>query len=479
MSGAAITPRVKFLVAISDPDPNRAKVVQIIEDVAHQFGFHQPDDYIIVRAYSLNDLRQHTGADALTQNRFMLIATPRLGPNADSTLFDLRSAARSQLGKAVLLDLDSSGQYADPPIITIEGWEQPAQEQLREVIYQFLHNFVTGGLQEYHYYAHELDRYKRIYLSPLLPAAKSMTAEEVIREWNTLGERIVIAAEKQFERGQQHRGDERKGNLVEAHALLRLHLEATIFAERARTNYLSYEKAQRAFRSDTTRSPLKYIPPGFGISSRNEYSGIVGKVRRSVRHYIGAMRKWDRALGWRHHFFRRQFGDAEFLNELSRDISTPYIMSDPYITAASEPGWVVLAQQVRRELRYHARDQLLHELWLDRRLISAALFFGIWLLAGYGLRPVKVIFSVLLIPLFFAFAFFLDDTKSGCVAAGSNPLVYFFISITTLATLGSQVSNLPCGRFTGLLVSLEAITGFFLLATVATLFVEIFFSRDR
>ncbi|GEM_PF-5171887 len=261
-----------------------------------------------------------------------------------------------------------------------------------------------------------------------------------------------------------------------AHQIWLLWLEASLYQKRASANFLGRQMSGSGFGKDNpTRAP----------------------IRDDVRKYLTRLREWDRELYQltNRHYFLTGFLDSEQFRRLIKQFGE---------AAPEEVGWLSQAEDAQSELRYQLRDEIVRELWrcrsqphpqfwrrLQFRLQAATL----WLLkvtTGYGTRPANYVRTVLTVIGVDTALFFLNDLLNPgvpavwhgtlfCPAERPHPTSWFdyvqifvhylYIAVTNLTALGSNSSLAAyCGGFsTQVLLVLTSVTGYVLLALLASL----------
>jgi hypothetical protein len=106
-------------------------------------------------------------------------------------------------------------------------------------------------------------------------------------------------------------------------------------------------------------------------------------------------------------------------------------------------------------------------------LILSAVVAVLWLFmvtAGFGFKPRRLATFVVGAVVGFTGLYYVDDTLIGsCACFSWNQLASSaYSSVTSLTSLGLAPS--PCGPFTGILVSMETLGGYFLLSILAAMF---------
>ena len=421
------------------------------------------------------------------------------------------------------LDAYTIRQLSIPRKQVIRRLDDEGIHQLDGLVRNFVKVDLERGLTDYDHYATQLQKYRHTWRTPLAqssvtghkahptahhtrrpdsPArddAESVNAnisdeqrnarpDDVQQKWSALAEDIKARASALFDavKGEPLTAD--SPQLAAIHALLHLWVEAQLYALRAYSNYLVYHEANTTLRNrpHMAQETLRRIPPGFGIN-QNRFS-VFKDVDEIVKKYELTLAKFDAALGKpaakrklfaaRHRPFRNRMGDAEQFRTWSNQFGPDDVSPD------IEPGWDVQAASAQRELDYHYRDALRREYRLLGYTAAATIMQVFRFIAGYGLRPQRTVYITFGVILGFMAAHWGDDAIARCPipadASLSIPFLsglqyYFSVSISSLTSLGSVAT--PCGPFHGLLLALETLFGYFLLAVLTTLFVQALSNR--
>lgn len=201
---------------------------------------------------------------------------------------------------------------------------------------------------------------------------------------------------------------------------------------------------------------------------------VVKKFLKACSNYDTQVHDWglDRKLppGWKEHY------DAIVYNTWSHDFGKG---SD------AEIGWSPFAQAIGPELRYQSHRMRLRHLWSTirssrpgietARLIPLALLLGIFkATAGFGFKPARFAATVCITILTFSTLYFLDDVLAPCGSVTWSPAAFggeIYSAIANFTSVGVGGNSGPCGPFTGLLISVETLFGYFLLSVLAAMLV--------
>jgi hypothetical protein len=203
------------------------------------------------------------------------------------------------------------------------------------------------------------------------------------------------------------------------------------------------------------------------------------RFHQKIEEYTQLRRDWDRQLGIS--LFYAQEGDAERLKALSKEFG-------PARLGNEEPGWITEASAIREELRYIYFDELLREQRKLRRWGSAIWLTSLKWTLGFGVKPIRFLFSTLSIIAFFTIALTTNDVISAkvrneptCLPGGSldqslNPYNWLTILLTHIRIslfnlIGKSGNESSCG-WAGVFTTLEVVISYFFLATLAALFIE-------
>ncbi len=253
-----------------------------------------------------------------------------------------------------------------------------------------------------------------------------------------------------------------------ARALKLLELEANLYYSRMDANFL-------ILRVTTSED----VPP-----DHHEPTGTpLASAREALDNYWRAMLRWDTELRpvAGKHLFRPRHGDIERIKALSKEFR-------PESVSSEEVGWLTQGSGVSRELRYRYFDALLWvNIWSKNWFGSMALM-AYKMATGYGRRPLRfvgsgVVFILVCAGLYFVSDLHADRTCSAYHVPETTPgillsfLQHIYVSITTLVTLGA--SPTPCGPGSQVIITVEAIMGYFLLAALATVLIDQLLEADR
>ncbi len=215
---------------------------------------------------------------------------------------------------------------------------------------------------------------------------------------------------------------------------------------------------------------------------------VPGKLQKSVLDLLHAYRQqvdeWDAeihdVIG--HRVFRNQPGDAQRFRAMSK------VFDLNGLSLPAELGWAKDASDVSALLRFQYFTELHHERGLNPRTWPDWLWMGIFrVTTGFGMRPRRFVLTTAVTILVFAAAFFISDLNA---PAGTNypaslsfPAFWsqigphLYVAVTNLTSLGSDKP--PNGPGAHVLLALSSLTGYFLLATLATLIIKQITEPDR
>lgn len=456
-------------------------------------------DFDIFECPSARIIREKIGEAEESDHTVLLVTEQHLTNQDDVTKVIKRVSAKIP-ESVILLNLDGNLPRSLPVRRSqvIRGLDDVSLNLLDELVGRFVRDDIERVLNAYNRFALELEEYKRDWCTPLTSESsasskafhddfdnqladvvpdrakqQARTPEEIWEKWSNLAERIKTRAKEQLEEAKDSTITEDDPRLTTIQAMLHLWVEARLCALRARSNYRVFNEARMVLLDRPDVTTLKRIPPGFGIGQNRP--AMDDEVDKVVDEYYDTLHLFDASLlkskapKWS--LFRQRFGDAEQFRVWSKQFGPNNVLAE------TEPGWEIHAASAERELYYHYRDALRHELLLGKRLTSAALMWVFKVIAGFGFQPARTAKITIGAIIGFGILHWLDDTRSGCIA--NTPHVgsilseiqyYFSISISSLTSLGSAVT--PCGSFHGLLLASETLFGYFLLAILTTLFVQ-------
>jgi hypothetical protein len=250
--------------------------------------------------------------------------------------------------------------------------------------------------------------------------------------------------------------------------------------------WLSLEASLNRMRSLSNRMARQIQRTAAGDRTRKT-------IATEVRKYLARTRAWDKVL---HdlsgtHYFQTGFSDAQRLKVLSKRFGQDSLTDQ-------DIGWVAQARDAETELRFQYRDELRREnLRAGQRLVA----LGYWLqkvTAGYGTKPWLFVRTGGIAILLFTLLFFLNDLWNPGIATGRyfcatagfqgdswqaivrEVVHYAYLAVTNLSSLGSnaQVAAYCGGLSTQILLIFAALTGYFLLGLLASLFFQLLTEKD-
>lgn len=251
--------------------------------------------------------------------------------------------------------------------------------------------------------------------------------------------------------------------------LMWLSLEASLNRMRSTSNWLA-RQIERTVAGDPTRKT----------------------IATEVRTYLATTRGWDNVLyelsGTR--FFQTGFSDAQRLKTLSKGFGQDSLTDQ-------DIGWVAQAKDAETELRYQYRDELRRENLRAGRRIAA---LGYWLqkvTTGYGTKPWRFVRTGGIAIAVFTVLFFLNDLWNPGIVSGQffcpaahfrantwqdiagEVVHYVYLAVTNLSSLGSNslIAEYCDGLSTQVLLIFAALTGYFLLGLLASLFFQLLTER--
>lgn len=249
--------------------------------------------------------------------------------------------------------------------------------------------------------------------------------------------------------------------------------------------WLSLEASLHRMRSLSNRLARQIVRTEAGDPTRKT-------IASEVRHYLSKTRAWDKVLydlsGTR--FFQTGFSDAQRLKTLSKGFGQDSLTDQ-------DIGWVAQAKDAETELRYQYRDELRREnLRAGRRLVA----LGYWLqkvTAGYGTKPWLFVRTGGIAIAAYTVLFFFNDLWNPGVTSGQYfcPAAHFhadswqaiigdffhylYLAVTNLSSLGSNeaIAEYCSGLSTQIVLIFAALTGYFLLGLLASLFFQLLTDR--
>lgn len=212
--------------------------------------------------------------------------------------------------------------------------------------------------------------------------------------------------------------------------------------------------------------------------------GIRAQAAKIVKEYEKTLRGWDKELNrvTGQQYFLVQSGDAQPLRALSKLFGTEAVGPD-------EKGWVSVAGDAEAELRYRYFNALLAERVRAHRYVGVVGYFVRKITTGYGTKPLRFAgfagFTIGVFALAFLASDFLNpgvlSTHHFCAESNLDGMTwydvivkYLYLAVTNLTSLGpnADVTHVCGGNITKVLLMLSSLAGYFLLATLAALFIE-------
>jgi hypothetical protein len=213
----------------------------------------------------------------------------------------------------------------------------------------------------------------------------------------------------------------------------------------------------------------------------NPKTALQRKIRELVHKYRAALVSWDAELKplAKTSIFVGPGADFQRFRTLSREA----IEIQP-----EEAGWASLAEDAHEELRYQLFDERRREYTRRWKMPAAIAYAVLRVTTGYGMKPARFAWTVVLTIFGFAALFFLNDyfnpglgsSQHFCAESGAvdqSPwwaiiVRYLYLSVVNLASLASNgsVAAYCDGSSTQTILILSALTGYFLLAILASLF---------
>lgn len=306
----------------------------------------------------------------------------------------------------------------------------------------------------------------------------------IVDNWQRLTSDIgIVASRIQMELDQQPRGRKpfmRANRRILASQVvlaMRLMLLARLCTERANYNETAFQQRREPELGDRF-----YLPNS---------QTTLEKFREAIDQCDKQLRTWrvHRYLprGW------KAASDADIFDQWSQIFGA---------ADTAEEGWSRFRRIVSREFRYLRYKAILRERWAElpttlwrpkstNRILWAIstfcrlpwgllLFVGsllvvvvLWLFmmtCGFGFKPRRVLGTLAGTITAFAGAYRADDSVLG--ACSPSTIRHFgdslYVSVTTLTSLGTGPT--PCGPLTGVIESVEALAGYFLLSALAAMF---------
>ncbi len=222
-------------------------------------------------------------------------------------------------------------------------------------------------------------------------------------------------------------------------------------------------------------------------TSTSKGNRVRKRIARIFREYHRDMNAWDRELLKLadRRYFRAGFFDAQQFKTIGKEFG-------PDKLNEHEDGWAAQAPDAQAELRFQAKDEQRRERWRAGKRVSASWNWVLKVTTGYGTKPSRFLWSVAVAILAFGAAFFANDALnpglaifSGrffCAAAtphiaswydvGNIFIRYLYLGVTNLSSLGSNtaLATYCPGPSTQVLITVAALSGYFLLALLASLF---------
>lgn len=406
------------------------------------------------------------------QVRRLLIDSFRLKPEASITLYDVLKARMDRLAQSITGDDESlTASSAGPD----EGEQQEIDSAttVLESILSLNQTFDTFEQDE------------------LATDLMDVVAQTTLN-WDRLCGLILLAAERlwrdhfvQYRTEQEARQDWKSRKPTAQESGRRFHL--TLLTQQAHSLMLLWlESSLYRLRAVSNSQARKGVPM--------DRPSIGSDVQAEIKNYLDTLDGWDQELHaltgvW---YFRKQFGDGQRLRVLSAEFG-------PSKVDAREKGWAPAAPDAHDALRYAYFDVLRKESIRSHKPFAAVGYSALWFTTGYGTRPMRFTITALAAIIVAALTFFLNDffnpgitntsahfCKEANVQVGNwsdvpaTVVHYLYLAITNLSSLGSdsQIARYCGGTSTQIILALSAITGYFFLAVLASLFFQLLTERD-
>jgi len=236
------------------------------------------------------------------------------------------------------------------------------------------------------------------------------------------------------------------------------------------------------YRADANRRSIE-LQPNQRQGARATRKAIGAAIQEPIANYKNILHAWNselRAVTGSSLFIQR-YADSQRFRTLGKEFVTS--------SSVNEAGWAAQSSEAYEEIRY----QLFEEL---RRgsFFPVSLFYNFLRLStGYGMKPVRFVWTAITTILTFTLLFFANDFFnpgigsdahfcSGATTSVTNwydPFLiafrYLYVAVTNLTTLGSnpQIASYCGGTSTQVLLIVATLTGYFLLALLAALFFKL------
>jgi hypothetical protein len=221
---------------------------------------------------------------------------------------------------------------------------------------------------------------------------------------------------------------------------------------------------------------------------------IRGQLREKVTKYRDLIKQWDDELAGatrRGPFLTKSNRKLQLqqLRRLIRQFSN---------LDANELGWASQVSDVEAELRYQTREETRREMQATGHWLAALGLLILKVTTGYGTRPLRFLYTAIVVWLASSAAFFVNDLlilwndPSGAACPSGHLQVhqwtdvltmlvqYLYISATTLATMGSNstLASYCNGASTQVVLVLTVFLGYFMLGLLGALLYTQLTQRD-
>lgn len=227
------------------------------------------------------------------------------------------------------------------------------------------------------------------------------------------------------------------------------------------------------YRADANRRALQFQP--------NQSAGATTKaireaIQKRIANYKKALGAWNDELRKRtgEPLFIQRYADAQRFQTIGKEFIS--------FSGDDEAGWAAQSDAAYDEVRY----QLFEEQRKGSPFPLAVLYYMLRVTTGYGMRPLRFLWTGIGAVLTFTLAFFLNDFFNPGIRAAKHfcpedsvrhlawydfPFRYLYIAVTNLSGLGSNsdAARYCGGTVTQVLLVCSAVTGYFLLAVLAAL----------
>jgi hypothetical protein len=333
-----------------------------------------------------------------------------------------------------------------------------------------------------------------LYPSPSTPT--SANEREFFAAWDDLAYAIQVAAERlwrdqflqddsddaiqrRFHEVRRDPDDKRRARQVvgafqlvcqQSQVLMHMWLETTFFGIRAMKNVRSGELI---------------------LHPSNRSLRIEGQLDNIIKEYLDKLAEWENRIKavTKLGFFGLQYGDVQWFRALSKEFG-------PTSVHVEETGWIPLAADAKTELRYQFFKARRRENWKTHHRLSAIIQWLFGVTTGYGTRPMRFLYTAIVLWLASAFAFFVNDLlilqndPSGAACPSSHPQIHqwtdlltklpdlltsfvqdLYIAATTLATMGNNptLAAYCTGLSTQVVLTLTVFSGYFMLGLLSAL----------